>query len=141
MSREIDVPCFAQCRNLQKTGDASTARCVGLQDIHRWTGEEPTKIVDVIAILARHDVHAGRPARAHQCEFVGVVRADRFLEPSNTYSAIRSANCSARFAGKAPLASTNRPALPIAPRAAATRCGSRSGSLPIFILPSDTRRL
>jgi hypothetical protein len=48
-------------------------------------------------------------------------------------SEARAAIASACREANAPFASMNRPAFPIASRAARIRAGSRSGSLPIFI--------
>ena len=136
MGRERQAPSFAQGAGPQEAGDPAAAGRVGLEDVDGAGLEHPPEIEEVVAVLARGDVHAGRGPVAEQPEALEVVGRDRLLEPAHA-SVRRTARpgpgpacgCRRRWRRR-----TARPPGPIASRAARTRPRSSAGWRPIFIL-------
>src|SRR5262245_6785154 len=81
MRRQGYTPRLTQSPNAQKPGDPSTARGIGLQDVHGACRQHAAEIDQVIAILACRDVHAGWRLIAQKTQTLQIVRRDRFLEP------------------------------------------------------------
>ena len=91
MPRQVDVMRLAQRGDLHETGDAAAARHIGLQ--HVDDRQQPAEIVEIIAVFAGGDIHAGRRARAHQGQPPNVVGADRLLEPGDVVFAEAFGQC------------------------------------------------
>ena len=56
MSRQIDVLRLAQCRDLRKARNAAATRHIGLQHIDRREREQPTEVVEIVAVLSGGDI-------------------------------------------------------------------------------------
>ena len=70
--------------SLEEAGNSGATCSIRLENIDRFGGEHPAKIICVIPIFAGRDVHPGRSAVAQQMETIQIIRGDWLLEPSHT---------------------------------------------------------
>ena len=108
---------------------------VGLQHIDRAGFQHAAGIVERVDVFAGGDIHRRRRPLAREPQARQIVRRDRLLEPADIGLAASLANRSACLNREGPVGvdeqltfADRRPWRP------STRCGSRAGSLPIFIL-------
>src|SRR3954452_11004453 len=73
----------AKRRRIEKPADASAARRIGLQNIHRLRLQHLAEVPRRVSILARSDIHPGRRTFPDLAQPGQIVRTYRLLEPSN----------------------------------------------------------
>jgi hypothetical protein len=78
-----DVVGLAECRNLQKSGDTSTTRNIGLLHVDRARRKHSLKIENVVAIFACRDLHFYGSTVPNQTKPFQVVGGNWLFEPAD----------------------------------------------------------
>src|ERR1041385_832450 len=74
---------LAERGDLEEASNASAARHVCLEHVDSAGGEHALKIENVIAVLARSDLHSGGSAVTQKAKAFKIVRGDRLFKPSD----------------------------------------------------------